>query len=95
MQMRMVGSFGVFRRAVHMMRRAGSDCNRVVRTALRRLHLEGLTRRALQIQKRKREGETAGHAEHLQWVLWALAVGSLEHSQGYSECSHRAGRLAH
>ena len=47
--MSMVGSFGAFRRAVHVIRCAGSDGSGVVRTALGRLRLAGLTRRGLQI----------------------------------------------
>ena len=46
----MVGSFGAFRRAVHVIRCAGSDGSGVVRTALGRLRLAGLTRRGLQIR---------------------------------------------
>ena len=46
----MVGAFGAFRRAVHVIRCAGSDGSGVVRTALGRLRLAGLTRRGLQIR---------------------------------------------
>jgi hypothetical protein len=68
MQMRTVGSFGSFRRAVHMIGCAGTDCSSVVRRPLGRLRLARLTRRALQIQTMKGEARlsalTSGHSRH-------------------------------
>jgi hypothetical protein len=49
-QMSVVGSFGSFRRAVHMIGCAGADCSSVARRPLGRLRLARRTRRALQIQ---------------------------------------------
>ena len=49
MPMSTVGSFGDFRRAVHMTGCAGADCSSVVRRPLGRLRRARRTRRALQI----------------------------------------------
>ena len=77
MQMCMVGSFGVFRRAVLMMRCVGSDFRRVVRTALGKLDLERRTRRVLRIRT------TSAMAS----VLVAVKVRTLSNHNGLS--THR------